>query len=87
MAKKDKNFISVWSWLIIWFVMAIPILNIIMFIVWSFKGENETRKNYFKAMIALFLIGLIASLVLLILGVLPFIIGFVVNIFKEAYSV
>ena len=83
MAKIDKNLISIWSWLIIWLVMAIPIVNIIMFLVWAFTGENETRKNYFKAMIVLFIIGLIASLVLMMLGAIPFIIGLIASFFSE----
>jgi len=57
-----------------------------MFLVWAFTGENETRKNYFKAMIILFIISLIASFVLLVLGVMPFIIGFVVNFFSEVHG-
>ncbi len=83
MAKTDKNFISIWSWLLIWFVMAIPLVNIIMFLVWAFTGENETMKNYFKAMIVLFIISVIAAIVLLVLGAIPFIIEFVGNLFRE----
>jgi len=76
MAKKDKNYVSIWFWMLACIVMGIPILNVIMICVWAFKGENESRKNYFKASIILFLIGLISTIVLMSLGTLPLIIAF-----------
>ena len=77
MAKKDKNYVSIWFWMLTLIVMGIPILNIVMICIWAFSGENESRKNYFKASILLFLIGLSFTIVLLSLGALPFIINFV----------
>ena len=78
MRKKDKNYVSIWFWMLAWFVMSIPILNVIMFFVWAFTGENESRKNYFKASIVLFLIGLAIMIALLSLGgAMPFIINFI----------
>ena len=76
MAKKDKNYVSIWFWMFACIVMGIPILNVIMICIWAFTGENESRKNYFKASIILFLIGLIFTIVLMSLGALPFIIAF-----------
>ena len=76
MAKKDKNYVSIWFWMLACIVMGIPILNVIMICIWAFTGENESRKNYFKASIILFLIGLIFTIVLMSLGALPFIIAF-----------
>lgn len=75
MAKKDKNYVSIWFWMLACIVMGIPILNVIMICIWAFTGENESRKNYFKASIILFLIGLIFTIMLLSLGALPFIIN------------
>ena len=33
------------------FVTAIPILGWIMILVWAFAGDNESRKNYFRAIL------------------------------------
>ena len=54
-SKKDDNYISLWRWLFIFFIQCLPLINIIMFVVWCFVGKNETRKNYFRAMIVWFL--------------------------------
>jgi len=50
MAKgKDKNYVSIWFWMLAIFVIGIPCIGFIMAIVWAFTGENESRKNYFRA--------------------------------------
>ena len=77
MAKNDKNYVSVWFWLLTWIVMGIPILNVIMTIVWAFSGDNESRKNYFKASILVFLIGTGIVITLILLGATPFIIAYI----------
>jgi antibiotic biosynthesis monooxygenase (ABM) superfamily enzyme len=57
MAKgKNKDHVSFWFWMFALFVMALPCIGFVMIIVWAFVGENETRKNYFRALIAWFLI-------------------------------
>jgi len=43
---------SVAEWMFILFVAAIPVFGWIMLIIWAFTGENETRKNYSRAIIA-----------------------------------
>ncbi len=69
----DKNYISFWFWLLALFVVSIPCIGWIMIIVWAFVGENESRKNYFRALIAWFFICLAIWLALAIaLGFLPF---------------
>ena len=47
--KDDSNYVSVGSWMWMMFVTVIPIIGFIMMIVWCFTGENESRKNYFRA--------------------------------------
>ena len=74
---------SIWFWILAWFVMGIPILNVIMTFVWAFSGENESRKNYFKSLIILFLIGLASIITLVLIGAAPFIIEYISNIYKE----
>ena len=57
MAKgKNKDYVSFEFWMFALFVMALPCIGFIMVIVWAFVGDNESRKNYFKACIAWFLI-------------------------------
>lgn len=48
----DRNYISVGSWMGMMFVLFIPVINLIMILVWSFAGENESRKNYFRAILS-----------------------------------
>ena len=72
MAKgRDKNFVSIWFWLLSMLVMAIPLLNIIMTLIWAFTGDNEARKNYFKAVIVVFCLFIGLTVFLLSLGMLP----------------
>lgn len=51
MAKPDSNYVSFWFWFFAIFVMALPCIGLIMIFVWAFVGENESRKNYFRALI------------------------------------
>lgn len=52
----NKNYVSFWFWMFALLVMALPCIGVIMIIVWAFVGENESRKNYFKALLAWFVI-------------------------------
>jgi len=65
--ENDRNYISVGSWMLMMLVTAIPIVGLIMILVWAFTGENESRKNYYKAILMWFLIlvALIVGFVLL----------------------
>ena len=67
----DNNYISVGSWMWIMFVTALPIIGFIMMIVWTFTGENESRKNYFRAIWAWIFIFIALIVVLAFLGNLP----------------
>jgi peptidoglycan/LPS O-acetylase OafA/YrhL len=51
--------------------MAIPCIGLIMTFVWAFVGENESRKNYFKALLIWYLILGIAALALFAWGFWP----------------
>jgi uncharacterized membrane protein YqjE len=53
---KNKNYVSVWFWMFAIFLMALPCIGFVMVIIWAFVGENESRKNYFRALIIWFLI-------------------------------
>ena len=38
------------------FVTGIPVLGLIMALVWAFTGENESRKNFYRAIFAWILV-------------------------------
>ena len=72
MSKRDKNFVSFWFWFLALFVMAIPCIGLIMTVVWAFIGDNETRKNYFRAVIVwMLLISLLWLVFFTLLGLGP----------------
>ena len=53
MAKgKNKDYVSFWFWMFALFITALPCIGLIMVIVWAFVGDNQSRKNYFRAIIA-----------------------------------
>ena len=67
----DKNYISVGSWMWMMFVTAIPCIGLIMIFVWAFAGENESRKNYYRAILAWFGIFVALFLVVAMFGQWP----------------
>lgn len=69
--ESDSNYISVGSWMWMMFVTALPCIGVIMIFVWAFTGDNESRKNYFRAVLAWFAIGLGLILMLALIGQLP----------------
>jgi len=69
--KHDKNYVSVGFWMLAMLVMAIPCVGWIMIVVWALAGENESRKNYFRALLAWFAIWVGLFLVLLLVGLWP----------------
>jgi Na+/melibiose symporter-like transporter len=50
--QEDKNYVSVGSWMGMMFITAIPLVGLLMILIWSFAGENESRKNYFRAILS-----------------------------------
>lgn len=68
---RDNNYVSVGSWMWMMFVTAIPIVGFIMMIVWCFTGENESRKNYFRAIWAWIFVFIALMVVLVLVGQAP----------------
>ena len=53
MAKgKSKQQVSVGFWMLALFLTALPCVGVVFVLLWAFVGENESRKNYFRAVIA-----------------------------------
>jgi len=53
---RNPNYVSVRFWMFAMFMMAIPILGWLLILVWAFAGHNESRQNFFRAVIAWVLI-------------------------------
>ena len=66
--ERDRNYISVGQWMLWLLLAAIPCVGVIIIIVMAFAGENESRKNYFRALIAWFFIILALFIVIAVLG-------------------
>ena len=72
MAKaRGDNYISVFSWMLILFLAALPCIGIIVVILGAFVGDNESRKNYFRAIILWAVLLFLVWAVLLALGLTP----------------
>ena len=69
--KNSSHYVSVGSWMWMMFVTAIPIVGVVMVFVWAFTGENESRKNYYRAILAWVLIFAALFVLLAMLGSLP----------------
>ena len=67
----DSNYVSVWSWMFMMFITAIPIIGWIMIFVWAFTGENASRKNYYRAILAWMFIFIAIGVALTLLGTWP----------------
>jgi F0F1-type ATP synthase membrane subunit c/vacuolar-type H+-ATPase subunit K len=71
----DSNYISVGSWMGMIFVTAIPVIGLLMILVWAFSGENQSRKNCYRAilswMLILVVVGVAAGVAIGYLGGAP----------------
>jgi hypothetical protein len=72
MMRDEDNYVSVGQWMLLLLVPAIPVVGWILIIILAFTGSNESRKNYFRAMIAWFVLAVVFLVVLgLILVAFP----------------
>lgn len=69
--EKDKNYVSVGSWMWLLLVAGLPVIGWIMVFVWALSGENETRKNYCRAIIAWIVVLVAVVVTLAVMGNLP----------------
>jgi hypothetical protein len=67
-SENDSNYVSIGSWMWMMFVTAIPVVGLIMIFVWAFTGHNESRKNYYRALLAWFLVFVGLIVVLAVMG-------------------
>jgi hypothetical protein len=48
----DKNYVSFWFWFFALLFSAVPCIGTVFSIIFAFAGGNESRKNYFRAVLA-----------------------------------
>ena len=54
---KKQSVVSIGNWIITFILMAIPLVNLIMLIIWAFgNGTSESKANWAKATLILYLI-------------------------------
>lgn len=68
---EDRNYISVGSWMLMLLVTAIPVVGQIMILVLAFAGENESRKNYYRAILAWMLVFIAVCVFVVLAGSWP----------------
>ena len=62
MAKKDYRPVSVGGWLGTLLLSAIPLVNLVLWIVWAFAAKRPSRRNFAVALLILTAISLALSL-------------------------
>lgn len=70
MADHNDQPMTTGQWFLTLIILAIPILNVIMFIVWALGSGNRSRVTYCRASILIGLIGIIIYVILLGFGML-----------------
>lgn len=56
--------VSIGDWVLSFFVMLIPVVNIIMMFVWAFSsGTNKSKSNFFKAQLIIWLVIILISII------------------------
>ncbi len=62
----NKQDLSVGAWIVFWILMAIPLVNIIMYLIILFSSDkNPTLRNMLWAQIVLVVIGIVLLLTVL----------------------
>ena len=62
--------LSVGDWILTLIVLAVPLVNVVMYLYWAFSGSaHPTRRNFSRASLVLFAIGVAFYLVVLFIGV------------------
>lgn len=67
-ANKDKNHVSFGLWFLLLFLTALPCIGWAVILIGAFVGENESIKNYCRAVIAWFVLIVLLGIVLMLLG-------------------
>ncbi len=62
----DAKPLTVWEYVLLFLVTAIPIVNIIMLCIWAFrKEENQNRKNFARAALVFVGVGTVVGVIVM----------------------
>jgi len=64
----DNNYISTKRWMLLMLVPSIPIIGWILVLVLAFTGDNQTRKNYFRAILCWIALVLVLAVLVIFLS-------------------
>ena len=68
-AAKEYRKVSVWGWMGTLILSAIPVLNIILWLIWAFSAKRPSRRTYAAACLILTLIcAVLAALAVTLFG-------------------
>lgn len=61
---QDSQVVSFKDWMLTIFLLAIPVVNLVLLFVWAFGGNTSASKsNYAKAALVWMLIGIVLSVI------------------------
>jgi hypothetical protein len=59
---KNQSVVTILDWIVTFILMIIPIINFVMLFVWAFGGGvSESKANWAKAKLIMWLIGIIVA--------------------------
>ncbi|MDD2385393.1 MAG: hypothetical protein PHP52_01265 [Bacteroidales bacterium] len=64
--------IKIGEWIGVMIIMAIPLINFIMLLVWAFGNGNPSKANWAKAAL---LVGIISSVIIFVIYLIVFLIA------------
>ena len=71
MAVADDEVVGVGNWVLSLFLAALPVIGLILLFVWGFGSSTpQSKKNWARAMLIWELIAIVATILLIVLGVL-----------------
>ena len=82
----ESGEVTVWGWLWRMLVLMLPCIGVVMIFIWAFAGGNETSRNFFRAVLALMLIGVAISAGMMLAGMWPIVEREVLKCIEEVRS-
>jgi heme/copper-type cytochrome/quinol oxidase subunit 2 len=57
---------SIGNWIGTFFLLSIPVVNVILSIIWAVSAKSKSKRNYFRAYLVMFAIFAVISIIVLI---------------------
>jgi hypothetical protein len=80
--RKNGNVISIGQWMLLMLLTALPCVGIPVAAVGAFVGDNDTRKNYCRAILLWYALALVLWFVLMAIGSWPHIQAKIMSVFR-----